>query len=850
MRTPDRSPWPARTAAPAAQRGTPGRWSLLAASLVFPGTLALAAETGAGEDGGNARLDTVTVISTGLRGQQRTVADSPAPIDIINSEQILKTGRAELSEAISKLLPSFTFGTNIAGFNSTVRPLSNRSLGPAYTLVLVNGKRRHAGVMPAQGSIDTSGANAVDIDLIPVSAVERIEVLKDSAAAQYGSDAVAGVINIILKNAASGGHLESSYGKLYSGQGETIKFAGNQGFGFADGGFLHISADGRKRHDANWLDKADPNYRAYFDDQRQAAWDHVALKNGDPDIEAFNLAYNAELPLNDQLKLYSYATYGERDAEAYNNMRLPNGNANIPELFPDGYYPLNNIKDTDYQLLFGGKGLAAGWDWDLSTTYGRNKNRQYSDLTINPTYGPASPTRFGDFATLKFDQWVNNLDVTRGFDHFVGFDLPTQVSVGVEHRWERFQTFAGDAAAYSNGGYTYPATLADGSANPWYQAYGPQTAIGAQAALAIRPEDEADIKRNSYAAYLDLGFDPSEQWYIGLAGRFEHYDDDSGNTFSFKLNSRYELTDQLAIRGTIGSGFRAPSLPQIGYSVTDNRTAIDADGNVVPALRRTAPYDTALAKVLGADELDPEKSRNYGLGITWQPAPRTSFTADAYLIDIDDRILLSENLYDRQNGSGAIGDLLESVGVARTTWVSYYTNAFDTRTRGLDLVADHTSAFGAAGEVRWSVAFNYNKTTIEGRKSTPQNLADAGISVVGHAAEGNLVSATPRSRWIFGANWSLGNFAADLRTSRYGKVETWQQNEAQDRTFDAKWITDLDLSYVLFDSLTLSLGGTNIFDVKPDKNGIHNPNGSQGGYGNPPFHPGGGFWYTKLAYDF
>ena len=259
--------------------------SLLTSSLLLAGAPSFA-EAAADE----AKLDTVTVISTGLRGQQRTVADSPAPIDVINSEQLLKTGRAELSEAIAKLLPSFNFGTNIAGYNSVTRPLSNRSLGPAYTLVLVNGKRRHNGATGQRGSIDNSGANAVDIDLIPVSSVDHIEVLKDSAAAQYGSDAVAGVINIILKAGHSGGHLETSYGQLFSGQGETIKVAGDQGFKLGDGGFFHLSADARKRGEAAWNDKADSSVRAFNDPAREAAWDRVAIKNGDPDLKAFNLA--------------------------------------------------------------------------------------------------------------------------------------------------------------------------------------------------------------------------------------------------------------------------------------------------------------------------------------------------------------------------------------------------------------------------------------------------------------------------------------------------------------------------------------------------------------------------------
>ncbi len=798
------------------------------------------------------RLETITVTSssTGARASQRTVVDSPTPIDVISNEQLLRAGRAELSEAIAKLLPSFNFGTNIAGFQSGVRPLSNRSLGPAYTLVLVNGKRRHNSALPASGSTDNSGANAVDIDMIPVSAVSRIEVLKDSAAAQYGADAVAGVINVILKDADTGGHYESSYGQLYSGQGETLKLAGDQGFALGDGGFLHLSGEARKRGAANWIDKADPGYRAYFEDDRQAAWDHRAVKNGDPDLRAFNLGYNAELPLSDDLSLYSFATYAERKLEAYNNYRLPNSNASIPEVFPDGYYPLNNLKDTDYQWLLGARGAADRWDWDLSTSYGRNKNQQSSDLTLNPTYGPASPTSFDDLATLQFDQWVNNLDLRRTFDGLFGLAVPTHVSAGLEHRWERFRTFAGDPIAYGIGPYTYPATLADGRPNPLYALANGQTAVGAQAALTIRPEDEADVQRNVYAAYVGLGLDLTPRWYLGGAARLEHYGDDTGRAASFKLNSRYALTDTVAVRGTLGSGLRAPSLTQTGYTVSDNRTALDANGNVVPALRRTVAPGSAAAQAFGGDTLDPEKSRNAGLSLTWQPARRTSVTLDAYVIDIDDRILLTENLYDRRGGSGAVGDVLAGLGLARATWINYYTNAFDTRTRGLDLVGDHTSTFGAFGEVRWILGFNWNKTTVRGTRSTPQGLADAGLQVVGHGREGDLVAALPQTKWVLGGQWTLGNFTGTLQATRYGKVETWQQNPAQDRRFGAKWITDLDLSYLLFDSLTVSLGGTNLFDVRPDKHGVYNPNGNQAAYGNSPLHPGGGYWYTKLAYDF
>lgn len=793
-------------------------------------------------------IETITVISTGIRGAERTVANSPTPIDIINSEQLLKTGRAELSEALSKVLPSFNFDSNYAGFNSVHRSLTNRGLGPTYTLVLVNGKRRHNSANPARGGINNTGANAVDIDLIPVSAVERIEVLRDSAAAQYGSDAVAGVINIILKSDDSGGRIEANYGQLFSNQGETFKLAGNHGFALGDGGFLHLSADARKRGSSSFNHKADPDYRVYFEDDRQAAWNRVAIKNGDPKLEAWNLGYNAELPLSERFSLYSYGTYGVRDATAYNWWRLPNENASIPELFPDGYFPINNLEDTDYQILLGAKSELAGWDWDVSTTYGRNEIHHSSELTINPSYGPESPTSFGDLATLQFDQWVNNLDITRGFNRLAAFDFPVQLSFGLEHRWERFKTKAGDELAWSVGPYQRSPFLADGvTPNPLYERYGPQPAVGAQAALTISANDEVSVSRNNVAAYVELGLDPTDHWYIGAAGRFEHYDDDSGNTFGFKLNSRYELSESLALRGTLGTGFRAPSLTQIGYTISDNRVAADADGNIVPALTRLAATNTPLARALGATSLDPEKSRNIGFGLTWQPAHRTSVTIDAYLIDIDDRIVLSESLYDR--GNGIIADILEAAGQERTTWANYYTNAFDTRTRGVDLVADHTSDLGSLGQIRWSLGFNWNKTSVDNIKGNPEQLAGSGVDLISRTREGELTVASPRTKWVVGGVWSFDDWLVSLQNTRYDKVETRAVNPSGDRTFGAKWITDLDISRHLGERIVLSLGGTNIFNVRPDKNAVYNPNGVSR-YGNPPFSPAGGFWYTKVTYNF
>lgn len=790
-----------------------------------------------------------TVVSTGVRGVERTVADSPAPIDVVSGEALRKSGRAGLSEALSKLLPSMNFGSNNGGLGQINRPLTNRSLAPAYTLVLVDGKRRHKTAFPASGSVDNSGANAVDLDTIPVAAIERIEVLKDSAAAQYGSDAVAGVINIILKSTASGGHISAQTGALYQGDGDSRQVEGDTGFEIGDGGFVHLSGDVRKRGAATYNDKATgSNWFPLANgqpDPREASWDRVGLKNGDPELKNYNLGFNAALPVGNGVELYSNGTFGEQDAVIGNNKRRANGDGNILELFPDGYFPKNNIHSKDYQGLVGARGDWQQWRWDVSSSLGRNRVEHASDFTINPSLGPNSPTSFNDLGAWQNTEWVNNLDLSRGYD--IGLPKPLQVSWGLEFRKERFQTFAGDEIGYRNGGYIYPALQPNGNPNPLA---GRPAQIGAQAATIVRPEYAVDIERKSYASYLDLGLNPTDKWYVDVAGRFEHFDDSSGNTFNGKFNSRYDFTDTFAIRGTVGSGFRAPSLTQVGFADANSLTARNPDGTIVPALNLRAPVDSTVAKALGAESLKAEKTWNLGAGFVWRPLPAWNLTADAYQINIKDRISSTEALY-----GPALSSILTDAGLAPGYRVSYYANAFDTRTRGLDLVSDYTWRLQDLGTVRWTAAFNYNKTTILSRRAPPSVLSGLGANTggsltwVGRAREGDLTEATPKTKWVLGANWLIRDFDINLQATRYGKVKALQQLESGDRSFGAKWITDLDVSYAVTDAMTVSVGGTNIFDVRPDANAVANNTGGYI-YGTPPFSPAGGYWYTKVAYDF
>lgn len=793
------------------------------------------------------------IIVTGVRGgKPRTVAESPAPIDVLQGDAINAGGRADLAETLSKLLPSINFGQTTAGINSVVRPINNRGMGPAYTLVLVNGKRRHNGSLLTNGGGDTSGVNPVDFDTIPVSAIAYVEVLKDSAAAQYGSDAVAGVVNVVLKSADHGIHAGAFAGSLYGGNGDLDVFKAEANAGFKlgqNGGFLQISADARKRGMAWWnFYSADLPYSP-ASNPKNASWNGDGAHNGDPEVKAFNLSYNAELPLSPDVTLYSFSTYGERDTVIGNNFRRPNSLASFDVLFPDGYYPLNNTAESDYQILGGLKGQAGSLKWDLSTSYGRNHVRQYSDLSINPSLGPTGPTSFDNLATYQFEQWVTNLDLTRGFD--IGLSEPLQVSAGVEYRVDRFSTFAGEADGYRNGGYIYKAGDQEGNPN-----VGKAAQVGAQAGVILAPSDEVRLTRHSVAGYLDLGIYPLPKWYVGAAGRVEHYDDSAGTTVGGKLNSRYDLSDAIAFRGTIGTGFRAPSLSQIGYAQTDSRTGTNpVTGVQGPSLSKIVTTTSAIGQALGARPLKPEKSFNLGFGVVLRPIDRVNITVDAYQVTVRDRISRTGTLL-----GPAVGRILIANGLAGGEYITYFANIADTRSRGIDVVVDTTRSLGSLGKVNLSAAFNYNKTVILKVADTPAELKALAATNTGgsliyltRAVKGDLTVTQPRSKLILTSDWDLGALNVNLQLTRYGGYQYIRSElVAQDAKFGAKWITDLSVSYNVTRALKLTAGAANLFDVRPDERGqVTTATGSASSvYGLAPFSAAGGFYYGKVSVDF
>ncbi|MFK3722310.1 TonB-dependent receptor plug domain-containing protein [Pseudomonas monteilii] len=800
--------------------------ALLAGYLFNP--LALAADS-------DTALDKVIV--TGSRGSEvRTVTSSPAPIDVIDSKQLEQTGSSSLREALQKTLPSFSQRPSGSSNDSVARPYSLRGLNGSNVLVLVDGKRRHNSSVINLDSTAAYGTNPVDLDMIPVSAIDHIEVLRDGASAQYGSDAIAGVINIILKQHDNGGSVSTQYGQYYEdGDGGNLRQTLNQGLALGDsGGFLNYALDAKSVQTATRSREATGNL--YFPgDPRNATADREVQKNGLPKIKAINLSYNAELPVSDALTLYSFSTLSQRDAKGGQNYRRPNSTNIIPEIYPDGTAPFYTLKETDYQAAAGGKGEIAAWRWDLSSTFGRAKSQAGADESLNASLGPGSPTHF-DTYTNTFDQWTNNLDLTRAFE--VGLSKPLQVSWGLEHRHERYKTESDDALSWINGGYIY-------SSGPLA---GQPGAVGAQGAITLTPEDEGQASRNSYASYLDVGFNPIEKLYLGAAARFEKYDDSSGNTRSGKLTARYDFTPTFALRGTLSNGFRAPSLSQSTYAQTANQyTTVNGVSQFVEA--KTARVDSALAKALGAEDLSPEKSRNISLGLTWQPLPQASVTLDAYQIEIRDRIALTGFLY----GNG-VDQILVANGYKPGYRTKYFTNAADTTTRGIDLVADYRVDYGAFGQVKYGIGANYNKTVIDGIKQTPASLKAAGnnLELFDRVAQGYLTVANPKTKLILSANWQIERFTVNAAVTRYDKVIARDANPDYDVTYGAKWLTDLEVAYALTDNFDIAVGANNLFDVRADNSAF--PAGDVNGFPKfgsiSPFDPYGGFWYTRIAYNF
>lgn len=805
------------------------RGSLITLAVTMSGGGPLAAQaqgiTPATEEDGSA---VITVIGT--RGQPRTVASSPSPIDILQPEQLQTVGRQGLQEALNALLPSFNLpAMSGSGSAGVVRAAGLRGLQADQVLILVNGKRRHNSALLQSGSWTSSGSNPVDLDLIPASAIGRLDILRDGAAAQYGSDAISGVINVTLDQSKSGGRISGTLGQNYRGDGLAGQVNLSHGFALPNDGYLFLAADYRNQDDFTRALPVDRVGLAADGSFPVEAHEVVNFGYGNPKVEAGTLSFNAGMTVGG-IDLYAFGTGSLKEGWKHGNFRQANANGNIVELYPDGASARAGLKQRDFQYTVGGSGDVAGWHVDLSSSFAHDRVRLYTANSLNPSMGPESPRDFY-LGSQIFTQWTNNLDVTRGFD--AGFLGQTQLSFGLEHRYEKWEITAGEPLSYFAGDYVY-------TSGP-YAGQPPSRTTGVR---GNTPDDVGAASRNVVAGYLEISAQPLDKLFLAGAVRHERYDDSAGSTTNYKVSARYELTPTLALRGTVSTGFRAPSLAQSVYQASSASAWQATTGGYTQYYFKVLMPTSDLAAQLGAKPLVPETSRNYSAGLTWQPAGNASLTVDAYRILIDNRIIMSSTI----TGSKVVA-LLEANGLVGYNGAQFYTNAVDTRTQGIDVVGEIKTNLGALGSVRWSAAYNHNETKI---RSVDPLVAPDGTSydVFGRTARGYLLHGNPKDKVILGADWSKGTWTITARSTYYGAVTQPGTTAATDRTFGGKWIADLDVTHDFGRGIKASVGANNLFNTYPDDGGVLSNTGF-GAYGYiSPFGFGGGYYYGRVSINF
>ncbi len=761
-----------------------------------------------------------TVVVTGTRAFDRTEADSLAPIDVLTPKDLQSTGATSLATALRVLLPSFNFPQpSITDGTDATQPAQLRGLSPDQTLVLINGKRQHStSIVNVNGSLGR-GSSPVDINAIPINAIDHVEVLRDGAAAQYGSDAIAGVINIILKGGSKHGSASVTGGQYSKGDGTTWQGGADGGFALGEKGWVHLSVDASHQDPTN---SAGPDNRIY-NGVVAPTNGQVTFHYGLPLTKVKQAAVNMQYDLTPNAQLYAFSLFNKRDVSAggyyrsFNQFGVPgtsNYHPGAAATYPLGFLPMENSAIRDDSEVLGVRGKVAGWHYDLSANTGGNHWKLNTSNTYNYSLDPTSPTRFY-IGTLTNRQNLLNADFSKSYD-VSGMSSPLTVAWGLEYRKEDFTIKQGDAAAYAG--------------------------AGAQVFPGYQPSDAGTHSRNNRSVYVDLEGDITYKFSAGLAARNEHYSD-FGNTTSVKASGRYAFTDSLALRGTASNGFRAPSLQQQFYSSTATNF-LNLNGTTIPVQVRTFPVNDPAARALGAQPLKPEKSRNYSIGLVFTPLNGLYATLDLYRIDIDNRIILSGNLV-----GAAVTNYLTSAGIPDVGGGRFFTNAVNTRTDGADLVATYPVDLQDS-TIKLTGGFNYNKTTIRSIAPNPTQLGLAGLTlpIIDNVEQGRITKGAPRSKSFIAADWTISNWQVHTQLTRYGQWTDYSNTPANNQTYAARFLLDASLSYN-WNDWTFTLGANNLTDTYPEKNSP--ATNYQGIFPYPnssPFGFSGAYYYGTVAY--
>lgn len=771
-------------------------------------------------------LEAVAVVGT--RAEERTVTKSPVPVDVFSAVDLKATGRTETAQMIQALAPSVNFPRSaIADGTDAVRPATLRGLGADQVLVLVNGKRRHTTALINVNGTVGRGQSAVDLNAIPASMIDRVEILRDGAAAQYGSDAIAGVINIVLKSTApSEVNLQSGLTAL--GDGRVMQGSANAGVANSRGSYFHAGVEARDRQYTD-RSRADNRVQYFAGDAREATANRINNRFGDGATSDLVGMFSSAMAFDNGIELYAFGGSSRRKATAPGFWRRPNDDRTIRSLYPDGFLPFINSTLWDASTAIGAKGEVAGFKWDLSQTVGRNSHNFFISNTNNASFGNASKTAF-NAGTLVFSQATSNLDL---FREVKAGTRPVRLAAGAEWRKDQFQIEQGEPGSWQDG--KVPVLAANGTPTSRLAAAGSQVFPG------FRPTDETNASRNNTSLYADVESDLTSKLLVGGAVRYENYSD-FGSQTTGKITARFAPIQQFAVRGGYSTGFRAPSLQQSFFTATSTNFI-----NGIPFEVRTFPVSSRAAQLLGAKPLTPEKSKNISGGITMQPVRALSITADYYRIDIADRVVLSENLTQT-----AVRDFLTANGETGVSGGRFFTNAIDTRTSGVDLVANYGLNFNQRGILRLTAGASFNETTITAIKQvTPPALAALNDALYSRIERGRVERGQPRNNFVVSATHEVSKFTFTARTQRFGEVTTFGTTVANDQTFDARWITDASLGLALRENLRFTLGADNLFDVYPEENiAVNSNNGIFPYNGISPFGFNGRFTYARFNVRF
>jgi iron complex outermembrane recepter protein len=728
-------------------------------------------------------------------------AQGAVPVDIITAKQIEMTGATETMQVIQRLAPSFNFPrTTIADGSASVRPASLRGMGPDQVLVLVNGKRRHTTALVHVNGTMGRGSTGADLNAIPVTSIERIEILRDGAAAQYGSDAIAGVINIVLKSGDSKAALNLRAGTTMTDQGvgedttydgEVLDGGLNKGFKLGRG-WVNVTAEYRDRGKTNRAGP-DPRDQIVVGDAGRNAVPQPSHWVGDAETQDFLSFVNAQFPVGDSSFFYAFGGYSKRDATAPGFYRRAlQFTQTWPQIYPIGFLPLIETAIDDTSGTIGMRGTKSDWYWDASLQGASNGMDFNITNTLNASLGPTSKTEFYAGAFVA-DQWLGNIDLSREFE--VGLAGPLNVAFGTEFRRDGYQLKEGEPDSYRDGGVR--------------ASNGAIAVPGAQVFPGFRPSNAVDTSRTNFALYADLEGDVATKLRMGLAGRFENYSD-FGSTFDGKLTVRLQATDKFVLRGAASTGFRAPSLAQSGFSaVSTNFINLPGQGTV-PVEVGTFAVASPVARALGATDLKPEDSLHFTGGLAFTPNKNLDFTADYFNVKIDDRIVLSGNFT-----GGAITAILAPFGA---TGARFFTNAINTRTEGADLTGTYRKTAANGNTYRLFAGYSYNQTTIEGEVATPPQLAGLGNVLFDRVERGRIECGQPKHQARIIGDFGKGRFASNVNVGYYGSfcVKQLLATGADDQVFPSQWVADLEFSYRL-EKVLFGVGAQNIFDSYPDQ---------------------------------